>query len=53
MQAGSNELHQQDPIGRGKKPLQGEQINSSCLPVDAAVFLTKMPKMLKSLIRNL
>nr|XP_030122525.3 transmembrane protein 65 isoform X2 [Taeniopygia guttata] len=35
-----------------KKTLQGEQMSSSCLHIDAAVFLIKMPKMLKRLIRN-
>lgn len=36
-----------------KKPLQGEQMSSSCLYIDVPVFLTKVPKMLKRLIRNL
>lgn len=36
-----------------KKPLQGEQMSSSCLQTDAAVFLTKMPKILERLIRDL
>lgn len=51
MQAGSNELHQE---GAGaKKPLQGKQMSNSCLHIGAAVFLTKKPKMLKRLSRNL
>lgn len=36
-----------------KKPLQGEQISSSCLQTDVAVFLTKMPRMLETLIGDL
>jgi len=35
------------------KSLQGEQMSSSCLQTDAAVFLTKMPKMLERLIGDL
>lgn len=45
---------QQAAEGAGaKKPLQGEQMSSSCLQIDAAVFLTKMPKVLESLIGDL
>lgn len=36
-----------------KKPLRGEQMSSNCLQIDTAVFLIKMPKVLKRLIRNL
>lgn len=38
---------------RAKEPLQGEQMSSSFFHIDAALFLTKMPKMLKRLIRDL
>lgn len=38
---------------RAMEPLQGEQMSSSFFHIDAALFLTKMPKMLKRLIRDL